>query len=77
MPGTTIDYTAYRKGRKTPDGPIIVCPKCGRKGAVRTITSVKKPFRDVTHKKHQLSWSIFWHVDDYCFVPIEEQEMSK
>lgn len=29
-----IDYTTFRKGARTAHGRIVVCPKCGRKGAL-------------------------------------------
>lgn len=31
--GQTIDYTTWRKGRRSPDGVIAICTVCGRKGA--------------------------------------------
>jgi len=30
-----VSYVGYRLGRKTPDGKIIVCPRCGQRGAMR------------------------------------------
>lgn len=34
MARTPFDYTTKRLGSRTPDGKIVKCPKCGRKGAL-------------------------------------------
>jgi hypothetical protein len=38
----TINYTEYRKGRKSMHGlPIEVCPKCGKRGEHTFVTNPK------------------------------------
>jgi hypothetical protein len=62
----TVDYTARRLGSKTPDGKIIVCEKCGRRGASRLIDHGRT--RMVTHEQ-ELRGAPFphWHLEGDMF----------
>lgn len=66
------DYTTWRKGRTTPrDGAIDRCPKCGRKGAVRTVTPNRgTPFIRSVHKFHAMTAGPLPVVEltDHCTV---------
>lgn len=72
-----IDYTTWRRGRKTDRGNTIgYCPKCGLKGEIRHIRANGNhaPFMSVIHKKH-LVMGIMWHVDSACHIT-ENQEIT-
>lgn len=60
-----IDFTKYRKGKKTRGSRVIaICPKCGRKGE-RTI--YKDDSEGFNHKA-RLVMGLFLSVYDHCFI---------
>jgi hypothetical protein len=69
-PTQSIDFTTWRKGRRTRGScKIEVCPECGRKGEVTRYTDGTV---SIVHRGHVVNvpdlLSMF-HVDDSCFVP--------
>lgn len=74
------DYTTWRLGRKTPrDGKIGICPKCGRKGAIRIATlergtSRERRIMDVTHKIEPLFGGAMTRVTDNCLMRVDEHD---
>jgi hypothetical protein len=67
MAAQQIDYTKMRKGTKVSGGRIDVCPKCGRKGSRRHMTSRVAEWDDFIHKSH-VELGMFNHVDEHCSV---------
>jgi hypothetical protein len=80
--GTVVDYTARRIGSKTEDGKIVVCPKCGIRGASKRLRwkgaqGVLREFETVTHVKHLTVVVVpFWHVDEHCSVSVATNEVA-
>ena len=72
----TIDYTARRIGTKSDDGKIIICPKCGQRGATKRLNFAKKgdPPREcdfITHVKTlNTAVVLFWHIDQSCMLVV-------
>lgn len=69
----TIDYTTARVGTKTPSGKIVVCPRCGRKGARRDYPNPQPPSKMiacVSHKGH-IEYG-FRTITDHCFLTTED-----
>ncbi len=74
----SVDYTARRLGTITKDGKIVICPKCGQRGASRRLNFAKKgqPPREcdmVIHVK-TLNTAVvpFWSVDESCHVAVPQ-----
>jgi len=64
-----INYTIYRKGRKSMDNrPIDYCPKCGRKGERRQYADGSIMF---AHKLRVTRAGVFVlpEVIDHCMIP--------
>ena len=59
-----FDLTKQRKGSMTPFGKISVCPKCGKKGAIRTIKSMVKP-----NGSERKGWTEYHHHADVITLP--------
>lgn len=63
--GEYVDFTTWRKGRRTRGAAKIgLCPKCGKKGEIRP--------HMVTHRMQYLGWC--WNVEnaDWCSVKTDK-----
>ena len=69
------DYTKWRKGRMAgSDGTIGICPKCGRKGAIRMMHPNGLDVLVVTHKADDKMG--LWMATDNCFIKQERSETA-
>lgn len=67
----TFSYVSERKGKNTQHGKIVVCPRCGRKGAHRMLAyKLGSVIADVIHGGYYEF--MFWTIDDRC--GLNEQE---
>jgi len=79
----TIDYTARRIGTRTDDGKIVLCPKCGKRGAIKRLNFAFKgqPPREcdfiIHHKTLNTAVVLFWSIDESCFVDVVAQPATK
>ena len=60
----STDYTRFRKRADTIDSVIVICPKCGRKGAEHQRDGVTR----IVHHRFRRAGDYFWCADDFCTV---------
>lgn len=78
-----IDLTTARKGSRSPLGKIIVCPKCGKKGAAKPATGGHPEGSvpmTVAHQYHTANLGGFvfnsLHSGDYCSIRFEDAPLE-
>lgn len=67
-----FDYTTARMGARTTDGKVVLCPKCGRKGAMHIHLPTAQLPRHFTLYAHKGSDGVFHQVTECCLVSHEE-----
>lgn len=70
----TMDFTKMRKGSKTNEGKIVICPACNKKGAFATSPKLDMYLHSQKYSDSSLFRSI--HESISCKVPASEERIQ-
>lgn len=73
-----IDYTTKRLGSNTPDGKIVKCAKCGRKGAFKPFHHDIKG-RPIPAQVYHVIGDLYGipEIKDFCFQPFTPEQKAE